>query len=505
MTRPLPYSPPADPSSPAIYAWPLSAVAGDEIAVHGRGPAGAVRLTVARIGAGRTDVDAADIRLAPHEFPPDADALGCDWPVVGSFTVDVGWPSGYYEIAAATADGVEAVAYVVVRSSVPDPNRPLIVLSTNTWNAYNDVNGTNIYNGGTHASFVRPMAPGFLRKPDGPGCRVTVLEPPDPRMRTHVNHIRNNGLSAWSGSAGWPSWEGPFVAWAETHGVELDYAINADLEFHPEVLDGRQLYLSIGHDEYWSWGMRDTVEQFIDAGGNAAFLSGNVCFWQVRLEDEGRTMVGYKQRFAQDPVYGTNRQNRLTSIWSDQLIGRPENSLTGLSFNRGGYHRIGQSVGNGAGGYTVHRSDHWLFEGSGVYRGDLLGAAHTVVGYECDGCDMRLVDGVPEPTGADGCPPGTTILATAPATPFTRATAQRPVADDALSEVEFHAWRVLGSSDAESARRLENGHAVFAVRDGGGGRGTVVSSGCTDWIWGLVGGDATIERITTNLFDRLAR
>ena len=231
---------------------------------------------MARIGVGRTDVDAADIRLAPHEFPPDADALGCDWPVVGSFTVDVGWPSGYYEIAAATADGVEAVAYVVVRSSVPDPNRPLIVLSTNTWNAYNDVNGTNIYNGGTHASFVRPMAPGFLRKPGGPGCRVTVLEPPDPRMRTHVNHIRNNGLSAWSGSAGWPSWEGPFVAWAETHGVELDYAINADLEFHPEVLDGRQLYLSIGHDEYWSWGMRDTVEQFIDAGGNAAFLSGNV-------------------------------------------------------------------------------------------------------------------------------------------------------------------------------------------------------------------------------------
>ena len=48
--------------------------------------------------------------------------------------------------------------------------------------------------------------------------------------------------------------------------------------------------------------------------------------------------------------------------------------------------------------------------------------------------------------------------------PFTRATAQRPVPDDALSEVEFHAWRVLGSHDAATARRLENGHAVFAVR-----------------------------------------
>ena len=174
-----------------------------------------------------------------------------------------------------------------------------------------------------------------------------------------------------------------------------------------------------------------------------------------------------------------------------------------LTFNRGGYHRIGQSVGGGAGGYTVHRPEHWLFEGTGVYRGDLLGAASTVVGYECDDCELRLVDGVPEPTGADGCPPGTVVLATAPASPFTRATAQRPVPDDALSEVEFHAWRVLGSSDAATARRLEAGHAVFAVRDGEDGRGTVVSSGSTDWAWGLTGADPAIEQITRNLINRL--
>jgi hypothetical protein len=249
--------------------------------------------------------------------------------------------------------------------------------------------------------------------------------------------------------------------------------------------------------------MRDTVEQFIAAGGNAAFLSGNVCFWQVRLEDEGRTMVGYKQRFQDDPVYGTDRQNRITSIWSDTLIGRPENSMTGLSFNRGGYHRIGRSVGSGAGGYTVHRPDHWLFDGTEIGRGDVLGAASTVVGYECDGCELQLVDGVPVPTGADGCPPGTVVLATAPASPFTRATAQRPVPDDALSEVEFHAWRVLGSHDPDTALRLENGHAVLAVRDGDNGAGTVVSSGCTDWVWGLTGMDPQIEQITRNIVQRL--
>ena len=499
----MPYSPPTDPASPAVYVWPNSAVGGETVQVHGRGPHGAATLEIVRVGADRLIVSTTDIRLEPRDLAPESDASGCDWPVTASMTIDPGWPSGYYETVVRLGDGTEVVGYFVVRSARPDPSRPLLVLSTNTWNAYNDVAGTNIYNGGTHAAFERPFSPGFLRKPEGPGFRVTVLGPPDPRMRTHVGHIREHGLSAWSGSAGWPSWEEPFVRWAERNGVGLDYAVNADLQFVPDLLEGRRLYLSVGHDEYWSWEMRDAVEQFVAGGGNAAFLSGNVSFWQVRLENEGRTMVGYKQRFANDPVYGTDRQNRLTSIWSDQLIGRPETQLTGLTFNHGGYHRIGQSVGGGAGGYTVHRPDHWLFEGTGIYRGDLLGAASTVVGYECDGCDLQLVDGVPVPTGDDGCPPGTVVLATAPASPFTRSTAQRPVADDALSEVEFHAWRVLGSHDAETARRLENGHAVFAVRDGEDGRGTVVASGCTDWAWGLTGADPAIERITNNLIERL--
>ena len=33
--------------------------------------------------------------------------------------------------------------------------------------------------------------------------------------------------------------------------------------------------LSVGHDEYWSWEMRDAVEGFVAAGGNVAFFSGN--------------------------------------------------------------------------------------------------------------------------------------------------------------------------------------------------------------------------------------
>lgn len=503
--RPRAYHPPLDPSAPAVYAWPNSVVAGQSVAVHARGPLGDAQIEVIRDGPSPELLERLDVRVGPAELAVDADAAGCTWPAVASITVGAAWRSGYHEVVLRTPNGGEAVGWFVVRASSPDPERPLLVLASNTWNAYNDVAGTNLYTGGTQASFVRPVSPGFLRKPSGPGSRVAVLGAPDPFMRTHVGHIRTHGLSAWSGSAGWPSWERVFVQWAERAGIGLDYAVNADLQHVPDLLHGRRLYLSVGHDEYWSWEMRDAVEQFVSAGGNAAFLSGNVAYWQVRLEDDGRTMVGYKQRFADDPVLGTDRADRVTSIWSDRLIGRPENEMTGLSFVRGGYHRIGRAVGAGAGGYTVHRPDHWLFEGTGVGRGDLLGAASVVVGYECDGCDLALVDGLPVPTGSDGCPPDTTVLATAPACGFTRLNAARPVADDDLSEVEFNAWRVLGAHDRETAARLENGHAVLAVRDGKAGRGTVVATGCTDWVWGLTGDDPAIETITANLVRRLTR
>jgi hypothetical protein len=194
--------------------------------------------------------------------------------------------------------------------------------------------------------------------------------------------------------------------------------------------------------------MRDTAEGFIGRGGNVAFFSGNTSFWQVRLEgaeDGGPapTMVGYKGRFKRDPVYDTDRVGELTSMWSDHLIGRPENHLTGVSFSRGGYHRIGRRVTNGAGGYTVHRPDHWMFDGTGVGYGDVLGAAATVVGYECDGCDFTYRDGLPHPTGVDGTPLDFTILGTVPAAHFTRTTSTRPPPPNAPSEVEFIAARMV--------------------------------------------------------------
>jgi hypothetical protein len=418
--------------------------------------------------------------------------------------VDPSWRSGYYEVVMEIEVGDKvrrSYAFFVVR---PVSNERIVVaLATNTWNAYNDFGGTNLYTGGTHVSLQRPMAAGYLHKPLGKGRRVTGTGAPDPQNASHVGYIQLNHLSEYAGSAGWPDWEQPFIAWAEREGFTIGVCTNADLEEHPEVLEDASLFLSVGHDEYWSKGMRDTVERFVARGGNAAFFSGNTSLWQVRVEGSDRdVMVGYKGFFKDDPFMGTPRETEVTTFWSDVIVGRPENTMTGVTFTRGGYHRIGRNVPAGLGGYTVHRAEHWIFDGTGLSYGDVLGSNATVVGYECDGCAFTYRDGLPYATGEDGTPATFEILGTCPTRHFTRETSPRPPKPGEPSELEYIASRVFGTRDAAAMDQIRYGHAVLGAYTNDAGA-TVVTSGSTDWAHGLAERDPQIEQITRNVLNKL--
>jgi hypothetical protein len=508
------------------YCWPQSVVGGDEVDVHLSGDGTTpLHVEVVRDGLEPAVVWRSDTRVvAPEQpMPPDAPEEGCLW--APTLVVPVGdWPSGLYLIRTSargsTAD--RPTAWFVVRPSTATPGAPLLKLATNTWNAYNDAGGRNLYTGGVTVSPQRPLGFGFLAKDDAPGSRVVDA------AEEFLEHSVERDLSLWHGMAGWAGQERRFVRWAERHGIGLDCCIDADLdtEAHPAtaaaLLDGRRLLLSVGHDEYWTWGMRDAVEGFIARGGNVAFLSGNTSYWQVRLEDGDRRMIAWKHRYREDPVLGTDRAERVTTMWSDPLTGRPETAMTGVTFTRGGYHRIHLSAPRGAGGYEVHRPGHWLFDGTDLRRGDLFGTEARVVGYECDGTELTLVDGLPAPASppTPGTPDGLTVLATAPATGFDELTTPLPVEEGAEYELVFHARRLLGDDSVEAQDRLRHGHAVLATwthpdgDDGGPGRrhrSAVVTVGCTEWAYGLEQDpdasdgrpDPVVERITRNLLDRL--
>ncbi len=476
------------------YCWPQSVVAGDPVDLHLGGDATTtVRVEVVRDGlAPRSYWQDDDAAVAARMMPDDAPEEGCGWPATTQIPTGADWPAGMYVVR--TGDDPPS-AWFVVRSPEPRPGVPLLKLATNTWNAYNDAGGSNLYTGAVHASPQRPLAPGFLEKPSGRGERVVD------GAAEFLEFAIERGLSLWHGMSGWSAQERQFVCWAEGHGIELDYATDTDVDTPDAhgLLDGRTLLLSVGHDEYWTWTMRDRVEEFVADGGHVAFLSGNALYWQVRLEDEERRMAAFKHRYLEDPVFGTDDEHLTTTMWADPLVGRPEATLTGVTFTRGGYHRVHLSAPSGSGAYEVHRPGHWLFDGTDLRRGDLLGSKHSVVGYECDGCELTLVDGLPVATGSGGTPDGFEVLATAPATAFDEHTTPLPVAEGGEYELEFHARRLLGDDGPAAQDRLRHGHAVLGTWSHPAG-GSVVTVGCTDWAYGL--DDPRIDRITRNVIGR---
>jgi len=437
------------------YTNQTSYAPGEEVFFHLSGT-GQAAMQIDRVGLQRERVfDRAEIAVSPQRIPDRASSDGCGWPEACRVKIGSDWKSGYYEVHLAVRDngGVNVggnqrtattTIFFIVRASEPGKRSPILLqLSTNTYNAYTNWGGHSLYGyhdrdgiQGHQVSFDRPIQSQFSK------------------------------------------WELPFVQWAERAGYELEYAANSDLEFRPELLEKYRLMLSVGHDEYWSSPMRDHLESFIAKGGNVAFFSGNTCCWQVRSEAKGRVLTCYKQGFNIDPQYRTTDHKLLSTLWGHHLLNRPENRLTGVGFLWGGYHRSHGQFMDGTGDYEVHRPEHWIFAGTDIKRGDRFGGEESIVGYECDGCEMVWRDGLPFPTGNDGTPASFTILGTCPA---------RWHPGDCYWYDQFPTDRI--------------GASVFGTYTQGG---TVVTVGSTDWAHGLRGKTPAVETITRNVLDRLS-
>jgi hypothetical protein len=448
-----------DRPPPSVLGYPdrLSVLPGEALRLHVSATVAAYDIAIERIGAVRETVwSRQGLPGVEREVPADASANGCRWPVSFEVPIGVEWRSGVYQVMASARgmgpDGEggkpEPLLAFVVRPPADGPRaRILLQLSMNTENAYNNFGGFSLYayNGrdgvqGSRVSFLRP-APGSTLK----------------------------------------RWEIPFIQWAESQGYRIDYAVNDDLEFHPELLEKCRLVLSVGHDEYWSKPMRDTIDAFIDRGGNVAFFSGNTCCWQVRSEADG--LVCHKQNFRDDPVFRPEGPNpTLTTLWSHPLVGRPENRLTNVGLLGGGFHKSHGMFMDGSGGFTVERPAHWILAGTGLAAGAEFGGERSIVGYECDGCEFTRLDGLPVPTGRDGTPENFEIVATAPAS---------------WGEESTLLWW-------DAFPRKEQGHACLgvSVRPSGG---MVFTAGTTDWSHGLLPpADPAVARITRNVIDRLS-
>jgi hypothetical protein len=495
---------------------------GDRVDVHVHTTASEYSLTVIRDGS------VPEVVWSRHglpgvvcETPSDAYAVGCGWPVACSLEIDPRWRSGFYLLVIRVERGGEVWErehFFVVRAGHPGQDTPLVlVLTTSTLLSYNDWGGANGYWGlgadvrtddvGSRFQAVRrPIGRGMLRKPVGAPRKGHPGSPPAfwiPRYEDY-EWARYNGYSLHHASTFWATYERAFCIWAERHGYRLDYLTQHDLHQEPGVLAPYRCAVIVGHDEYWSWQMRDEVDRFVDAGGNVARFGGNFGH-QVRLEQGGAVQIA--RWGPQDPLWGTDRQHLSAALWELPGIGRPGAQTMGLNGLGGIYTHYGVACPRSSGGYTVYRPRHWALEGTDLYYGDLLGGPPAyIASYEVDGVNYTFRKGLPYPTFDDGAPASLEIIGMCPAVAYEEDRFQGtvPLGDPpgSLSGLPDLPEGLRSEHDADGRRpRYGSGMMASFTR----GAGTVFNAGASQWVAGLIHQDWFVERITRNVLDRFSR
>jgi hypothetical protein len=194
---------------------------------------------------------------------------------------------------------------------------------------------------------------------------------------------------------------------------------------------------------------------------------------------------------------------RATNSWEAPEIGRPGALTFGLNASAGIYVGWGNCAGRGMRGFPVYRPEHWAFAGTGLSYGDMLGADGHVFGYEVDGLDYVIRNGLPEPTGRDGAPQGLQILALGMATLIEEGQGLPPGGFLVDDEAKFVASTLYHNDGPEAVDKVKrtSGMIVNFSR----GKGEVFHAGSCEWVAGLLRRDPMVELVTRNVLDRYVR
>jgi hypothetical protein len=239
--------------------------------------------------------------------------------------------SGLYYVQFGGADGRVGYAPFVVRPTVLGlSSRVLIVLPTNTWEAYNfqDVNGDG-YGDTWYA---------------GPPNRTVEL---------------SRGYTARGVPPRFYRYDLPFLHWFYWSGKSAEFISDSDFDtvtVGDELARAYDLIVFEGHEEYVTQHEYDVVERYRDLGGNLMFLSANNFFWKV--DKSGQTL-------------------RKIGEWRD--AGRPEARLIGVQYRA-------NDDGQRQGLYTVQSATTapWLWDGTGLADGAQFGQFVGGYGIEID-------------------------------------------------------------------------------------------------------------------------
>ena len=239
--------------------------------------------------------------------------------------------SGLYYVQFGGPDGRVGYAPFVVRPNVLGlTNRVLVVLPTNTWQAYNFQDGND----------------------DGYGD-TWYAGPPN-----HVVDL-SRGYIARGAPPRFYRYDLPFLHWLYWSGKSAEFISDSDFDqigSGDELARAYDLVIFEGHEEYVTTHQYDVVERFRDLGGNLMFLSANNFFWKV--DKQGQTL-------------------RKIAKWRD--AGRPEAALIGVQYRA-------NDDGRRQGLFSVQAaaSAPWLWQNTGLVDGSTFGQFVGGYGIEID-------------------------------------------------------------------------------------------------------------------------
>ena len=305
----------------------------------------------------------------------DTGLIACDWNDPYELETDLNWTSGVY-LAKLEEQEYKKQSYIifVVRDDEASADI-LFQLPVTTYQAHNYWGGKCLYNHGSGSlenwgavsgikakkvSFDRPYAKSNNPKAAygmGAGDFLTNTRP----VTTHNYPISSAG------------WDYNMVRWLEKNGYKVKYCTNIDIHENPHIYANNKIFLSNGHDEYWSFEMRKNLTNARDTGTNLAFFSSNTMYWQIRLEEnqlteqKNRVIVCYKEKHL-DPI----QSEKTTINFEDIPQQGSQAKLIGVQY-------YADPV---LGDIRITNPEHWIFKNSGVKKGTKL---KGLLGYEIDG------------------------------------------------------------------------------------------------------------------------
>ncbi len=377
-------------------------------------------------------------------IPADGYKNGFNWNKSFEMVIPNNWKPGVYRATFPASknffENTDEIIFAVKNPNAGSYSKIAVILTVSNWNAYNNFGGKSLYNYNSTNS----------KKAD----KVSFDRPFN-----------------YSSLTDFHNWTEKLINWLVTENLKAEFITNLDLYQDSSLLANYEVVIDVGHDEYVTLQERNQLQSFVNNGGRLMILGGNTYWWQVRLEDNGRTLVNYKDPY-RDPLLGIN-DKVVTTRWFDYPLYNPETKLTGVTFREGGivnYEDGTLPKSQGYGDFAVYNSHYWVYKGTGLKDGDEFGYDASIVGVEVDGNDFTWQNGIPTVTGNDETPAN---------------------------------FRILGLSPAANKEDYQNGHAVMGMYFIPNG-GAVFTASTLNWAKGLPS-DVNVQKITHNILTQFLK